>query len=185
MQKQHEHGNTKNCRCDTSPANTGIREQADNYLFQIVSRDDALNNLRAQYEAAIKEVDKQFAVRIASMESLKDNSEKALKKLMKFNKAILFAGTDVVNLPNGSLIHHEGEKVSIPHGALEACKLNGFKDVIKTVESLDRDAVEKWPDAKLMLIGATRKPFEEFNFSIKEVKKTSIADELQDAGGEK
>jgi len=36
------------------------------------------------------------------------------------------------------------------------------------VESLDRDAIEKWPDAKLVLIGAERKPKEEFSYNIRQ-----------------
>jgi hypothetical protein len=34
------------------------------------------------------------------------------------------------------------------------------------VESLDRDAISKWPDAKLVLIGAERKQKEEFSYDI-------------------
>jgi hypothetical protein len=34
------------------------------------------------------------------------------------------------------------------------------------VESLDRDAIEKWPDERLFLIGAVRKPAEKFDYEI-------------------
>jgi hypothetical protein len=97
----------------------------------------------------------------------KADLEKALIKLMKKNKGVLFDGTDVVNLLHGSLIRETGDKVSIPKTALAACKENKFNDVIKIAESLDRPAIEKWPDAKLVLIGATRKPAEEFKYTIK------------------
>jgi hypothetical protein len=89
---------------------------------------------------------------------------------MKKNKGVLFDDTDVVNLAHGSLIREKGDHVTIPKTALAACKENKFTDVIKVVESLDRDEIEKWTDAKLTLIGAERKPKEEFNYSLKPVK---------------
>jgi hypothetical protein len=95
------------------------------------------------------------------------DEEKKIISLMKKNKGVLFAETDVVNLVPGSLIRNEDEKVTIPKTALQACKDNGFKEVIKIVESLDRPAIEKWPDAKLTLIGAERKPTEEFSFDLR------------------
>jgi hypothetical protein len=97
----------------------------------------------------------------------KDELEKGLISLMKKNKVVLFDGTDVINLLHGSLIHNLGDHVTIPKTALEACKQNKFNDVIKVVESLDRDKIEKWPDAKLVLIGAERKPKEEFKYTVK------------------
>ena len=42
-----------------------------------------------------------------------------------------------------------------------------FGEVVKIVKSLDREAIEKWPDERLFLIGAERKPKEEFNYDLK------------------
>lgn len=95
---------------------------------------------------------------------------KQLLALMKKNKAVLFDGTDVVNLPPGSLIRSKVDKVTIPKTALAECEAQRFDDVIKIVKSLDRDAIEKWPDAKLVLIGAERKTKEEFSFNLKAQK---------------
>jgi hypothetical protein len=147
-----------------------VRGNADMYLRDLSYHTVELNNLRAEYEAAIKEVDKKYMLKMEAFEALKKGCELAIMQTMKYEKKILFDGTDVVNLPHGSLIRNVGDHVTIPKTALEACKENKFNDVIKIVESLDRDAIEKWPDAKLVLIGAERKKKEEFKYTVKDEK---------------
>ena len=139
-----------NSKNNVIPAKAGIQEiklEADNRLAEIIARTAERDALLAEYETARKEVDKKFAARLEAFEALKGSAEKALIQTMKFNKSLLFDGTDVVNLAHGSLIRNVGDKVSIPHTALDACKLFGYTEAIKVVESLDRDAIEKWPDA--------------------------------------
>jgi hypothetical protein len=156
-------GKKKNDNCDLAT----VHGNADAYLYEIAKRTTDIESLRSEYEAAIREVTDQYALRIEAREVLLKSSIAAITQIMKFNKKILFDGTDVVNLLHGSLIHETAKKVTIPKTALKACKENKFNDVIKIVESLDRDAIEKWPDAKLVLIGAERKKKEEFKYTVK------------------
>ena len=90
---------------------------------------------------------------------------------MKKERDLYFAETDVLQLQHGALIHEEGDHVKIPRDALEKCKELKFLDVIKKVESLDREAIEKWTDEKLLLIGAERKPVENFSYDLKKQTK--------------
>jgi len=143
-----------------------VRGTADTYLRDLSYHTGTLNYVRAEYEAAIKEVDKKYALKLEALEALKKSCDLAIMQTMKYEKKILFDGTDVVNLPHGSLIRNVGDHVTIPKTALEACKENKFIDVIKIVESLDRDSIEKWPDSKLTLIGAERKKKEEFKYTV-------------------
>jgi hypothetical protein len=70
-------------------------------------------------------------------------------------------------------LHTKGQRVVIPKTALADCETLGFEDAIKTVKTILREVVEKWPDAKLFLIGAQRKPAEGFEYEIKrEVQKS-------------
>lgn len=119
------------------------------------------------YNAIVARYTPAFEANRAMLASDLAADEKTLQFLMKKNKGLLFAAADVVNLESGSLIRNQADHVSIPKTALQACKDNEFIDVIKVVESLDRDAIEKWPDAKLVLIGAERKPRETFEYSLK------------------
>jgi cobalamin biosynthesis Co2+ chelatase CbiK len=146
---------------------SGVREDADQRLREIILRTANIKDINAEYENAVQTVTKFYANSIEGAESLLKSSIMALMQTMKVNKAVLFDGTDVVNLPHGSLIHSIADKVSIPKTALAECKAQGFQDVIKIVESLDRDKIEKWPDAKLVLIGAERKQKEEFSYDLK------------------
>ncbi len=120
-----------------------------------------------EYNAAAAELAARYESDIAALKADLEADEKAIKSLMKANAGLLFDGTDVVNLPPGSLIRSAGDKIKIPKTALSDCEAQGFLDVIKIVKSLDRDAIEKWPDAKLALIGAVRKRVEEDKYSLK------------------
>lgn len=145
-----------------------VQSEAEVLLSSLAHTRGLLQKNLDDYNAIVARYTTAFEATRATLVVDLEADEKALQSLMKKNKAVLFDGTDVVNLLPGSLIHSKVDKVSIPKTALAECKTQGFQDVIKTVESLDRDAIEKWPDAKLVLIGAIRKPKEEFNYSIKQ-----------------
>jgi hypothetical protein len=151
-------------------AQAEIQKEADQRLYEIAFHAAKLEKLRAEYQAKVKEVTVKYAAKLEAFAALKIGSELVLIKIMKFNKGILFDGTDIVNLPHGSLIHNIADKVSIPKDALEKCKEMEFFSAIKIAESVDRDAIEKWPDAKLLLIGASRKTKEVFGYELKKVK---------------
>lgn len=147
------------------------KADADDILTYMRDVIGGIANLEARANAEMAEVAARYGAWLNPLRDELAAREKELTTLMKKNKGVLFGGViDVVNLPHGSLIRNLADKVSIPKTALAECKANGFTDVIKIVESLDRDAIEKWPDAKLTLIGAERKPKEEFKYSLKPVK---------------
>jgi len=140
---------------------------ANEALARIRSLTDSISALESEANVEMAVITARYQARLESLRHKQTEVGKDLIVFMKKNKAVLFDGTDVVNLPPGSLIHSKVDKVTIPKTALAACKGNHFNDVIKVVESLDRDAIEKWPDAKLVLIGAERKPKEEFSYNLK------------------
>ncbi len=148
------------------PKNEAIL-RADDLLADIGNLKDAIKDLEAQGNAAMQAVTDQIEKMLMPLREDLGLQEKALLTLMKKERKALFDGTDVLQLDNGTLIHNVEDKVSIPRDALAECKTQGFTDVIKIAESLDREAIEKWPDAKLFLIGAKRKPVEEFSYDLK------------------
>jgi len=143
------------------------KRQADDLLADIRNLSESITALENSHNAQIKCL---TALCVAQITPLKEDlatQEKAIIALMKKERKTLFDGTDVVQLENGALIHEVGDHVHIPKGALAKCKELEFLDVIKTVESLNRDAIEKWKDEKLLLIGAERKPTETFSYDLK------------------
>jgi len=145
-----------------------VKTDADDILTYMRDVIDGIADLEARANAEMAEVAARYGAWLNPLRDELAAREKEITALMKKNKELLFCGViDVVNLPHGALIRNKEDKVSIPKTALKACKENKFNDVIKVVESLDRDKIEKWPDAKLTLIGAERKPKEEFKYTVK------------------
>ncbi len=153
------------------PAKAGIQEEANELLSYLRDVTEGIADLEARANAEMAEVTARYGAWLNPLRDELAARGKELIALMKKNKGVLFAGTDVIDLTNGSLIRETGEKVSIPKTALETCEKLKFNDVIKIVKSLDRPAIETWPDAKLVLIGAQRKAVEEFKYNIKTVKR--------------
>ncbi len=141
-----------------------VRSEAEELLLAIAVSQTRIDLLTEQFNEEIERLKAHYEGMIAPMKATVERDGKALQGLMKANKAVLFDGTDVVRLVNGTLIREAGDKVTIPKTALAKCEELGFMEVIKTVKSLDRDAVEKWPDERLFLIGAERKTKEEFSY---------------------
>ncbi len=148
----------------------GIKSQADEFLLAIRGTTEEIDAILAKYNAAAEELKALYETALAPLRQLLKDDDASLKTLMRHDKKILFDGTDIVRLANGSLIHSVADKVSIPRDALAACEAMGFDEVIKIAKSLDRDAVEKWPDERLVLIGAERKPQEKFSYDLAGVK---------------
>lgn len=147
-----------------------LKRQADGYLEEIRLLSAEIKKAGDDAEAQIEEIRTAYRVRVQVQEIRLKSCEIAIQQVMKFNKRILFDGTDVVKLANGSLIRSVADKVSIPRDALSKCEEQGFAEVVKIAKSLDREAVEKWTDEKLILIGAERKRKEEYSYDLKAVK---------------
>jgi hypothetical protein len=142
--------------------------RADTLLADIIELQDSADRLLAERREAVAKVILQYDLQINPLMDMVFEDEKELKHLMKSAKLVIFDGRDIVYLDHGNLLYSKGDKVTIPRDALDKCERQGFVDVIKVVKSLDREAIDKWTDEKLFLIGAERKPVETFNFEVKE-----------------
>ena len=154
-------------RKNQNPAAAGIQDEADRLLAEIASHKAVIDGISAKAVEELNRVHAYYAAQEAAHKEVISLCDKALRQLMKKHKGILFDGADCVNLTYGSLIRSVADKVSIPRDALARCEELGFAEAIKIAKSLDREAIEKWPDERLFLIGAERKPKEEFNYDLK------------------
>jgi len=145
-----------------------IKRAADACLDRIATYRDVIDSMESEAKAEFLVLEAKYSARMTPAKENLKRSVAWLLDTMKSNKAVLFDGTDIVRLVNGSLIHNVADKVSIPRDALAICEALGFDEVIKIAKSLDRDAVEKWPDERLVLIGAERKQKEEFSYDLKQ-----------------
>lgn len=154
-------------RKNQNPAVAGIQDDADRLLAEIASHKAVIDGISAKAVEELNRVHAYYAAQEAAHKDLITLCDKALQQLMKKNKGILFDSADTVNLPHGSLVRSLADKVSIPRDALAKCEDLGFNEVVKIAKSLDREAIEKWPDERLFLIGAERKPKEEYSYDLK------------------
>ncbi len=148
----------------------GLRKKANNLLAQIRDVSGGIELLESEFNGHVEALKAKYAGQIKSLKEILDAGEKQLIGLMKTGRRDLFDGVDIVRLDNGVLIHETGDKVSIPrdHNTVaEICEKHGWNEVVKIKKDIDRAAINKWPDAKLLLIGAVRKAVETFTFEVK------------------
>ncbi len=149
------------------PDKAGINGRADDLLAEIRDNKQAINKITERLNSAMKEAVDAFEIEHKPLKDALIAHEKALIALMKKERIAFFGEMDVLQLANGVLIHVMGDRVMIPRDALAKCEELKFDDVIKVVKSLNREAIEKWPDEKLFLIGAERKAVENFSYDLK------------------
>jgi len=144
-----------------------VLERAELLLTQIAAANDQIAWQERRVEEEMQAIRSRHEGPLAKFKEVREAYEKELIKFMKKHKAVLFDGTDQVDLKMGILLHGQEDKVKIPRNALEKIKAQGWKEAIKTAESVDREVVENWPDERLIVIGAERKPVEVFDYELK------------------
>jgi len=144
-----------------------VLERAELLLTQIAAANDQIAWQERRVEEEMQAIRSRHEGPLAKFKEVREAYEKELIKFMKKHKAVLFDETDQVDLKMGILLHGQEDKVKIPRNALEKIKAQGWKEAIKTAESVDREVVENWPDERLIVIGAERKPVEVFDYELK------------------
>lgn len=148
-------------------------DQADQLLFSLAERKGRIDCLNKQYQAECEAVNGRYKDKLQPQVDRLKELEKELVGLMKGFTGEIFDGQDLVKLENGILTHTKADKVSIPRDALEKIEEQGWKEAVKVAKSVDRGVVEKWPDERLVVIGAERKPVELYSYEIKNLQMDS------------
>jgi len=137
---------------------------ANELLKSIKLLDAEISACQAKAAKEQERIRQEYYNRLTPLQEKLAGLDKDIRKLMKRNKIVLFIDTDKVALENGILIYGTEPKVIIPRGALARAEEHGLDEAIHVAKSLDRAVVKTWPDDKLELIGATRKPSEQFEY---------------------
>ena len=143
-----------------------VREEADRLLDDIGKITARLKTAEAEAEREIEVVRAHYARSIDPWRDRLKGLDKELLTLMKSRCVPLFDGKDTLKLLHGILLYNKEDKVSIPRDALEKIKGQGWKEAILIAESVDRAVVEKWPDERLVVIGAKRKEKKSYSYEI-------------------
>lgn len=97
------------------------------------------------------------------MQELSD-LDKTLTTLMERERKEIFAKRDRVELIQGVLVYGKDIKISIPRGAAERIVAQGWP--VRISVSINRRALESWPDQWLSDIGITKKLVENFSYEL-------------------
>jgi len=144
-----------------------VRSEADQLLTDIGQVVVRLKKVEADAEAEIETVRAHYAKSIDPLRERVGELDKELITLMKSRCVPLFDGKDTLKLLHGILLYNKEDKVSIPRDALEKIKGQGWKEAILIAESINRAVVEKWPDERLVVIGAKRKEKKTYSYEVK------------------
>lgn len=143
------------------------REKADAILWGLRRYKFSLQKVQEDAEAELARVREKYQEEISNLEALIAVSEKKLKAIMKDHDPEIFGGSDKVTLSNGLLLRSESYKVRIPRNALPKIEAQGWHEAIKVVKSINRGVVGKWPESRLMIIGAERRKVVNYEYEIR------------------
>jgi phage host-nuclease inhibitor protein Gam len=142
---------------------------ADEQLAAIARQVAAIRQTEAEASAEIEKIRSACQSEMDAMKADLSVLEKDLLRLAKTVKGAIFNGeSDRVDLPHGSLLYQVEKRVrkarSVTTDRLEEL---GFDDAVKTAKSVDWDAIDQWPDARLAAIGTERKRKEVYSYELK------------------
>ena len=154
-------------------ANSEILAHADMKMLRILEAEELI---ASDTKAMLIEIEgvKQKWDRIGYWTRIVEGLNKDLVALMKKNSEAIFEGEERVELGHGSLLFTIEERVVKARGVLEKLKEQKFTGAIKVVESVDWDALEKWPVERLVLVGTKRKREEIFSWELKAKDKGNL-----------
>lgn len=141
--------------------------RANELLKELGDLSGLLDRREADYLAQVKDLEQAHASLLHPLHDRLQAAHDELIKLMQQNKKMLFAKVSRVVLPGGTLLYERGWRVTIPRNAVERCEEHGLTEAVKIAKSIDRGVVEKWPDDRLEVIGAKRKPRDVYGYEVK------------------
>jgi phage host-nuclease inhibitor protein Gam len=144
-----------------------VLEELESILFDIDNLQDELAVQKKAYEEDMKIVKDRYQKNLEHIKQEIEKKEKSLKTLLKSKQTLIFAGSDVVNLKNGSIWHRVVSAVKKERQVtVDLLEQLGYLDGIKIVKSVNWDEISKWSDEKLAAIGTERVEKEEFGYDL-------------------
>jgi len=147
-------------------ANMTAAELVELYMADLLSLDAEIAKREEGAARLIETAKRVFDA--TGLKSERETKDKELKKLLRANAEAIFGDGDKAELVNGVAFRADAEKVVIPRDAVEKIEAEGWTEGLKIETKLKREVVETWPDERLTVIGARRKPVVEYSYELKE-----------------
>lgn len=145
-----------------------VLARADALLASIRNQQQQYDRINEQWNAAIKELERQYAdTAQAHAQKIRD-LEKDLRKHVKKHKDEIFAaGADRAELASGALIYSVSDRVKRAKAVtVDRLKELGYTDGIKIEEKVWWEALESWTDERLIAAGTERTRKEQIEYEI-------------------
>ena len=113
------------------------------------------------------------------LDARKKELGEAVKKWATMNKSVLFAKRKSLELAFGSLGFQAATKIQQMNGvsaeeSVEKIKQFGFNEGIRIIEELDKEAMEKWTDDRLALVGLVRRSTDSYWCKVNQEKLSAV-----------
>lgn len=135
-----------------------VRRRVNELLADIRRAKGEHDKVARDWDAAIKELERQYSDRAKQAKDRVKALEKELEKHAKKHRDELFAdGADRAVLANGVLIWSVSERVKRAKAVtVDRLKELGFTDGIRVEEKVHWDTLETWTDERLIAAGTER-----------------------------
>jgi len=148
---------------------TPVHEAADALLLEMREIEVWLYDLNAVAIQDMERIKAALREKAAPLMARHKLLDKEILGLEKKHRAIFFERPDdIVRLPHGTLIFNVQEHVKRAKGVLENLEALGLEEGLKREVAVDWEALEAWPDEKLILAGTERVRKEVFAYELKE-----------------
>lgn len=154
---------------------TPVHARADALLAEIGAAIKAHEALAAEAQAALEELGKEWAARLAPLKEQVTLLDAEIKALAKDRRAVIFGaigpgpGQYQAVLPHGYLLCARKLQVVRPRkvDVLALLERYGFEEAIKRSAAVDWEELDKWDDDALGIVGTCKEPKELYTYEVK------------------
>lgn len=155
------------------------KEQAEGVLAEIAAIDRKLVQVQVAMQEEIDAAKKKAADAKLALENRRKELNDAVKKWATMNKSLYFEKRKSLDLAFGSFGFQASTVIQQMNGvsaeeSIEKIEKFKFMDGIRIIKELDKDAIAKWPDERLALVGLTRRDKDTFWLKVNQEKLSAV-----------
>lgn len=153
--------------------------QAEGILAELAAIDRKLMSVQVAMNEEIDAAKQKASDAKVPLEARRKELAAALKTWATMNKSVLFAKRKSLDLAFGSLGFQAATKIQqmanvSAEESIAKIKQYGFKDGIRILEELDKEAMEKWTDDRLALVGLVRRGTDNYWCKVNQEKLSTV-----------
>jgi len=142
---------------------------ADELLGQLKTAAAELSREQGQANIAVESLAATWRERLKPLQERLAILDQDLKALEKAERQAFFGASEScrVDLPQGALVFQLSRHIKKAKGVLAELERLGLEEGLKRVVTVDWDALEAWPEEKLIMVGTERVKKENYSYEVK------------------